>query len=172
MSNLVLIGFMGTGKTTVGKKVAKELGMEFVDTDKEIEKITGLTVSEIFAKDGEVRFRSEERAAVRRLTQGDNRVIATGGGVVLNPENMALLRAHGVVISLVATPEVIYERVRRKKTRPLLTSSDLLASIEKLLEERADLYREADAAVDTSKMNLLQVRDEVINIYRTKLELI
>lgn len=169
MPNLVLIGFMGTGKTTVGKKAAKELAMEFVDTDKEIEKVTGLTVSEIFAKYGEVRFRSEEQAAVRRLTQGGNRVIATGGGVVLNPENMELLRASGIVISLIAAPEVIYERVRRKKTRPLLASSDLLATIKKLLQERADLYRVADAVVDTSNMSLLQVRDEVVGIFGRRL---
>lgn len=166
MPNLVLIGFMGTGKTTVGKKVAKELGMEFVDTDKDVEQVTGLTVKEIFDKFGEVRFRSEEQASVRRLAQGDNRVIATGGGVVLNPGNMDVLRANGVIICLAAEPEVIFERVRRKKTRPLLAAGDLLDNIKKLIQERRDLYRTADATVNTTDMSLQQVRDEVIRLYK------
>lgn len=166
MPNLVLIGFMGTGKTTVGKKAAKELGMEFVDSDKDIELVTGLAVKEIFEKFGEVRFRSEERASVRRLAQGDNRVIATGGGVVLNPENMDVLRRNGIIISLIAEPEVIFERVRRKKTRPLLATGDLLENIKKLLQERTELYQAADATVDTSAMSLQQVRDEVTRLYK------
>jgi len=166
MPNLALIGFMGSGKTTVGKKVAKELGMEFVDTDKDVENITGMTVSEIFAKYGEVRFRSEEQAAVRRLVQADHRVIATGGGVVLNQENMELLRASGVVITLTATPEVIFERVSKKKTRPLLATGDLLATIKKLLQEREEYYAASDGIVDTSAKNLQQVRDEVIRLYK------
>ncbi len=170
MPNLVLIGFMGTGKTTVGKKVAKELGMEFADTDKDIEKVTGLTVSEIFAKYGEVRFRSEEQAAVRRLAQGNNRVIATGGGVVINEENMAVLQSNGIVISLLATPEVICERVGRKKNRPLLVTGDLLCTVKKLLQERAELYRVADGIVDTSTKNLQQVRDEVVKTFQAQVK--
>ncbi|MFZ5639864.1 MAG: shikimate kinase [Bacillota bacterium] len=168
MPNLVLTGFMGTGKTTVGKKVARELGMEFVDTDKEIEQVTGLAVSEIFYRYGEIRFRSEEQAAVRRLAQGDNRVIATGGGVVLNQENMTHLRANGVVVCLAASPEVIYERVRRKKTRPLLATEDPKATIRELLQEREQFYRVADVIVDTSGKNPEQVRDEVIAIFKSR----
>ncbi|TLM98589.1 shikimate kinase [bacterium] len=169
MPNLVLTGFMGTGKTTVGKRVARELGMKFVDTDKEIEKITGLTVSEIFSGYGEVRFRSEELAAVRRLAQGDNQVIATGGGVVLNRENMTLLRANGVVVCLMATPEVIYERVRRKRNRPLLATADPEATINKLLQERDSYYRAADGVVDTSGKSPEKVRDEIIAIFKSRL---
>jgi shikimate kinase len=168
MPNLVLTGFMGTGKTTVGKKVAKELGMEFVDTDKEIEQVTGLAVSEIFSRYEEIRFRSEEQAAVRRLAQGDNRVIATGGGVVLNQDNMTHLRANGVVICLTATPEIIYERVRRKKTRPLLATEDPEAAIRKLLQEREQFYRVADEIIDTSGKDPEQVRDEVIAIFKSR----
>lgn len=168
MPNLVLTGFMGTGKTTVGKKVARELGMEFVDTDKEIEQVTGLAISEIFYRYGEIRFRSEEQAAVRRLAQGDNRVIATGGGVVLNQENMTHLRANGVVVCLAASPEVIYERVRRKKTRPLLATEDPKATIRELLQEREQFYRVADVIVDTSGKNPEQVRDEVIAIFKSR----
>lgn len=168
MPNLVLTGFMGTGKTTVGKKVARELGMEFVDTDKEIEQVTGLAVSEIFYRYGEIRFRSEEQAAVRRLAQGDNRVIATGGGVVLNQENMTHLRANGVVVCLAASPEVIYERVRRKKTRPLLATEDPKATIRELLQEREQFYQVADVIVDTSGKNPEQVRDEVIAIFKSR----
>ncbi|MCL4439747.1 MAG: shikimate kinase [Firmicutes bacterium] len=166
MLNLVLVGFMGTGKTTVGRKLAKMFGLKFVDTDHEIEQVTGLTVSEIFKKYGEVRFRSEEKAAVRRVTRNHSQVIATGGGVVLNPENMERLKETGIVVCLTAAPEVIYQRVIRKKNRPLLRTEDPLHTIKSLLAERKSFYEGAHVTVDTSNREIDGVIAEVGRIYR------
>ncbi|PKM81277.1 MAG: shikimate kinase [Firmicutes bacterium HGW-Firmicutes-14] len=165
MPNLVLTGFMGTGKTTVGKKLSGKLGMKLVDTDREIERVTGMTVNQIFKKHGEIRFRSEEKAAVKRIAKEDNQVISTGGGVVLDPENTTMLKENGIIICLTASPEVIYERVRRKKNRPLLQTEDPLGTINRLLNERAPFYRCADAVVDTSNRELDEVVGEVIRLF-------
>lgn len=165
MPNVVLIGFMGTGKTTVGKGVSKKLEMEFVDIDQEVEKITGLTVREIFQRYGETRFRSEETAAVKRLAKLDNLVISTGGGVVLKQENIDFLNEKGIVISLWADPDTIYNRVSRKKTRPLLMQENPRKAIEDLLKQREHLYKQARFNIDTSHLTLEQVIEQVIEIY-------
>lgn len=168
MPNLVLIGFMGTGKTTVGKKLAKALGMRFIDTDHEIERVTGMTVNQIFRKYGEVRFRSEEKAAVRRITREGNQVIATGGGVILDPENVCMLKQSGVVICLSASPEVIYRRLSRKRNRPLLRTENPMEAIISLLEQRQPLYRCADFTIDTSGLGLDEVVAEAVRVYRVR----
>jgi len=168
MPNLVLIGFMGTGKTTVGKKLAKALGMRFIDTDHEIERVTGMTVNQIFRKYGEVRFRSEEKAAVRRITREGNHVIATGGGVILDPENVCMLKQSGVVICLSASPEVIYRRLSRKRNRPLLRTENPMEAIISLLEQRQPLYRCADFTIDTSGLGLDEVVAEAVRVYRVR----
>jgi shikimate kinase len=166
MQNLVLVGYMGTGKSTVGKKLAKRLGMKFVDSDHEVERVTGLTINEIFKKFGEVRFRSEEKAAVRRLTRDSGQLIATGGGAVIDPENVEMLKETGFIVCLTAQPEVIYERVKRKKNRPLLQTDNPLDTIRQMLVARAPFYAKADATVDTSKMDLESVVAEVGRLYK------
>ncbi len=170
MPNLVLVGFMGTGKTSVGRKLARKLGMKFVDTDQEIERVTGMTVREIFKKHGEIRFRSEEKAAVRRITGEDGQVIATGGGVVLDPENMRMLKQNGVVVCLTAEPEVIYQRLKNKKNRPLLQTEEPLKTIKRLLAERQPLYESAGIAVNTTNKDLDDVIAEVEKIFYRKRE--
>ncbi len=170
MPNLVLVGFMGTGKTSVGRKLAKKLGMQFVDTDHEIERVTGMTVNEIFKKHGEIRFRSEEKAAVRRVTADDNQVIATGGGVVLDPANVQMLKQNGVVVCLTAAPEIIYDRVKKKKDRPLLQTEKPLETIKRLLAERQPFYEAAGRAVDTSNRSLDEIVEEVSRIYTDAIE--
>lgn len=165
MPNLVLVGFMGTGKTTIGKKAAKKLGLKFVDTDHEIERVTGLPPNIIFRKHGEIRFRSEEKAAVRRITRNGQQVIATGGGVVLDPENIETLKQNGVIICLTASPETIYKRVKGKKDRPLLQTENPLDTINRMLVERQPFYRCADAIIDTSNRGLDEVVAEVAGIY-------
>lgn len=165
MPNIVLIGFMGTGKTTVGKRVSRQLAWKFVDIDQEVEKITGLTIREIFQRFGETRFRSEETAAVKRLAKLDNLVISTGGGVVLNPENMNFLAQTGIVIALGADSDTIYNRVSRKNTRPLLMQENPRQAIKDLLKEREHLYRQARYNIDTSNLSLEQVTQKVIEIY-------
>ncbi|ACA59501.1 Shikimate kinase [Candidatus Desulforudis audaxviator MP104C] len=153
MRNVILIGFMGTGKSAVGWRLARILDRPFLDTDSEIERLAGKPVRRIFIEDGEVRFRSEEALLCRKLAVPRGLVVATGGGVVLNPENVANLRAGGVLIGLSADPEVIYQRVRRKKSRPLLRGN-VRARIRELLEERAGAYDVAEFTVDTGMHSL------------------
>lgn len=168
MKNVVLIGFMGTGKSAVGRRVASRLGLEMIDTDKEIEKITGKSVAEIFEKDGPLRFRSEEALLVKKIAGRRNMVIATGGGMVLNPENVRLLRREGVLIALTAKPEVICRRVKRNRNRPLLRRGNLLERINELLKEREGAYDVAEYAVDTSDKNVDEVAEEIILYLQNK----
>ncbi len=167
--NIVLIGFMGTGKTTVGRRVAGRLKMEFLDTDQDIEAVTGMTIPQLFKKHKEIRFRSEETAAVRRAVREDHRVIATGGGVVLRPVNVEMLKQNGLLVCLTADKEVIFERVHRKKNRPLLAKNPM-AEIERLLKEREPYYRVADIYIDTGKESIDQAVEKIISAYRAKTE--
>ncbi|MHB8169960.1 MAG: shikimate kinase [Thermincolia bacterium] len=164
----MLIGFMGTGKTSIAKRVAKELNLRYIDTDEEVERVIGMSVQEIFRVFGETRFRSEETAAVKRLAAEDNQIIATGGGVVLNPENLAALKANGLVISLTATPEVILERVSRRNNRPLLKVENLLEKIKELLAQREPLYKQAHVAIDTTNRTLAELTQEVVRVFRDR----
>ena len=160
-----MIGFMGTGKTSVGEKLAVRLGRRFLDTDCEIEKTTGETVANIFARLGEKVFRAEENTLAKRLADKSNLVIATGGGMVLNPANVALLRKSGVLILLCAEPDIIYERVKRKKTRPLLAGGSLKENIVRLIKEREKAYRAAaDYCIDTSGQGVEQVVERIISV--------
>jgi len=159
--NIVLIGFMGTGKTVVGRRLAEILGREFVDTDDEIERALGKPVARIFAENGERRFRAEEAAVCRRLAGRRGLIIATGGGIVLNPENVRCLRENGILIALAASPEEIYRRLAAPASqaagsrhpaaspRPLL-QGDMRARIQELLRARAGAYDVAEWTVDTT----------------------
>lgn len=165
--NIVLIGFMGTGKSSAGSKVAERLKMKFVDMDREIEKVTGLPVSHIFRIHGEIRFRSEERLMARKLGQCNNLVIATGGGSVLYKENIEALRENGLLICLDANPREIFNRVSRKKgTRPLLKKDFKVEDIEEMLKAREEFYSFADYRINTSNKDLYAVVDEIIKIVR------
>jgi len=162
--NIVLIGFMGTGKTAVGRRLAWRLKREFVDTDREIEKITGKTIAQIFAKDGEVRFRSEEALLTKKLAAREGLVISTGGGLVLNPENARLLGENGVFVALKASPEVIYQRLKNKKNRPLLLKGDLKERIKTLLAEREEVYgRLAACTVDTGEVSVDEAVERIVS---------
>lgn len=156
---------MGTGKTTIGRKVARRLGLRFIDTDHEIENVTGMTVTDLFKKHGEIRFRSEEKAAVKRIARTENQVIATGGGVVLNPENIEALKQNGIIICLSASAETIYQRVKGKKNRPLLQTENPLETIQEMLSERKPFYETADGAVETSGREVEDVANEVVRLY-------
>ena len=161
--NIVLIGFMGTGKTAVGKRLAALLDKDFYDSDDEVEKVTGMTITQLFNKYGEVRFRSEENLAVNRLAKNENCVIATGGGVVLDKTNMEVLSVNGVIICLSAKPEVIYERVKKRNNRPLLKKGDLYQNILELLAQRDELYKAADLYIDTSDLDFQEIIDKIID---------
>ncbi len=138
--NLVLMGFMGTGKSCVGRLLAERMGREFVDMDTLIELRVGKRISDIFREDGEAAFRRIEREVADDLSEPRSLVIATGGGAVLNPANIEALQRGGVVICLTATPETVLERVKRGKHRPLLRGDDLEATVRRRLDERASAY--------------------------------
>jgi len=142
-TNIILTGFMGTGKTTLGKLLAKRIGYKFIDTDALIEEQTGLSIEAIFKNDGEARFRKLEAELVVELAQKQGLVIATGGGLVLNPENVKTLNKTGKIICLTAQPKDILVRVSSQQTvRPLLQEADPQAKIEELLLQRAPTYQQ------------------------------
>lgn len=161
--NLVIIGFMGTGKSKIGKLLARELDYTFIDTDLAIEVDCGKKITQIFQKEGEAFFRRLENKLAEKLSRTDQKVIATGGGWVLNQENLRLSRVNGFIISLTAQPEIIYERIKHESHRPLLTDEDPLARIKQILSQRKKLYQEADLVVDTSRETPDQLTKQIIN---------
>lgn len=171
MKNIVLIGFMGTGKSSTGRALATKLGYAFVDVDQKIEEEQGMSIHQMFADKGEEFFRACEREMVQRLSDRRNTVIATGGGTVKNPENMKVLRESGFVVCLSADVDTVLERTRRKGVRPLLDGAneeERRRKIETLMEERKDLYRHADYKVDTSDMSPLQVVEDIARHIRAR----
>ena len=162
LQNLALIGFMGTGKTSVGRLVAEALRFEFVDTDELIEKFTGRLITDIFAKDGEAAFRALEKKTVEELSTRTETVISTGGGLPTNLENFARLKASALVVCLWASEEKIWERVRHQSHRPLLHGADPRKKIHDLLAVRGPFYRQADVLVDTGLRSPREVAQQII----------
>jgi shikimate kinase len=163
INNLALVGFMGTGKTSVGRLVADQLRFSFLDTDELIEIRAGKSIRDIFAREGEAAFREYERSMVAELSARKNTVIATGGGLAANEENLASLKSHALVICLWASPEKIWERVRNQTHRPLLNEPDPLAKIHQLLIDRQPYYRQADVLLNTAVRSLNEVAQQVIH---------
>jgi shikimate kinase len=161
--NLALIGFMGTGKSCVGRVVADTLHFTFLDTDHVIEARAGKSISDIFAQDGEPAFRQWERRVVEELTRREKTVIATGGGLPADEANLASLKTHALVICLWASPETIWERVRAHDHRPLLNEPDPLARIRELLAVREPYYRQADVLVSTEMRSVREVAQHVLH---------
>jgi shikimate kinase len=155
--NLALIGFMGTGKTSIGRLVATRLQFEFVDTDSWIEARAGKSISRLFAEEGEFVFRQHERAVVLELTGRSDLVIATGGGLGADPVNLESLRTHAWIVCLCASAELIWERTRHHDHRPLLQAPDALSRIRDLLARREPYYRQADLLVSTEYRSAQQV---------------
>lgn len=148
--NIYLVGLMGAGKTTVGRQLAKRLGRRFADSDHEIEARTGVHIPVIFEIEGEAGFRAREMQVVEALTHETNLVMATGGGVVLDPRNRANLANTGIVVYLCAQPKQLWERTRHARNRPLLQVADPLAKLQELYIQRDPLYREiADVIVES-----------------------
>ncbi len=152
-SNIYLVGLMGAGKTTIGRQLARRLGRRFYDSDQEIVARTGVPIPTIFEIEGEEGFRRRESQAIAELTAGSNQVLATGGGVVLNPDNRRLLHDTGWVVYLNVPPALLFERTRHDRNRPLLRVDDPLAKLEELHAVRDPLYREiAHCVVDGSHL--------------------
>jgi len=162
LTNLALIGFMGTGKTSTGRLVAEHLHFHFLDTDDLIQERTGRTIADIFAKEGEPTFRALERQVVGELAAHKKTVIATGGGLPANLENLAALKSHALVVCLWASPEKIWERVRNQSHRPLLHDPDPQKRIRELLKVRAPYYRNADVLINTDLRSAREVAQQII----------
>lgn len=145
---IALVGLMGVGKSTVGRRLAARLGLPFHDADQEIEAAAARSVSDIFAELGEGAFRAGEHRVIRRLLDGPPIVLATGGGAYLHPGTRALFRQKAVTVWLRAELDVLAARVRRRDTRPLLRGKDPMAVLAQLAEQRYPIYAEADLAVD------------------------
>jgi len=148
--SIVLVGMMGVGKSSVGRRLAGRLGIPFVDADTEIERAAGMSIADIFARHGEADFRSGEARVIARLLDNGPQVLATGGGAVLNPDTRALIKAKGVSIWLSADFDVLMRRInKRKNERPLLQTADPAATLRALLAERDPIYAQADIAVQS-----------------------
>mgnify|MGYP002623432708 CR=1 FL=1 len=161
--NVILTGFMGTGKTSLGKLLATKLGRPFIDIDKKIEQEQKLSIPKIFEQFGEAHFRELEKIAVKELSERRGLVIATGGGTIKDEENLRLLKSSGVLICLTTEPEEIFNRTVRRGERPVLDGGgeERLETIKKLLAERKKFYDCADYEVDTTEWSPIQIIDDI-----------
>jgi shikimate kinase len=164
--NLALIGFMGTGKTSVGRHVAEQLGFEFIDTDELIQTRTGRIIADIFAKEGEPAFRALEKQVVKELSIREKTLIATGGGLPTNEENLTALKSFALVICLWASPEKIWERVKNQSHRPLLHDADPQKKIRDLLAVREPFYRQADVLINTDLRSVREAAQQIVLQYK------
>jgi shikimate kinase len=161
--NLVLVGFMGSGKSSVGREIARRWGFRFIDTDTTIRHKYRKSIPDIFATFGEPFFRDEENKALQELQASQEAVIATGGGIILQPRNHPLLRTLGVVVWLTASEETIWERVSRNQNRPLLRTNDPRTTIRHLMSTRYPLYGAvADITVETTGLTHQEVADQAV----------
>ncbi len=161
--NISLVGFMGTGKSSIGKALGRKAGRSVVDIDLWIEAAQKRKIPEIFKKDGEARFRELEKEAIRQVALSQSGiVITTGGGAVLDPENLEILKRTGWVVALSASPQTIYERVKDSRHRPLLKGGDAYSEICKLLEARKPFYAKADREFITDGLPPDQVAQTIL----------
>jgi len=161
--SIVLIGFMGAGKSSTGKALAHKTGLLHFDTDEIVSKRFGLSVTEIFVQLGEEEFRDAETQALKQLSAAAPAIIVTGGGIVLRPENVKMLRGLGRVVSLEADEETLFRRISRRATRPLLQTENPRATMVELLRVRDPLYRAAaDVRLDTSRLTHDEVADAIL----------
>lgn len=173
--NLILVGMMGSGKTTMGRALAKHLGKDFVDSDEEIKQRTGVTIPHIFDIEGEPGFRSRESTVIAELVKRDNMVLATGGGAVLAEKNRTLLQQNGIVIYLKASVHDLWQRTRNDHSRPLLQTSDPYGKLMELFQQRDPLYQQAaDISIQSGKRSLhslmLHLVDEIEAFRKGSLE--
>lgn len=166
--NIVLIGFMGVGKTSVGRLLSQKINYNFIDTDFEIEKESSMTVEEIFSKYGEEYFRELERRVVAKVSKYSNTVVSTGGGTVLNFENIQMLRQNGFIFLLKAFPETILKNIQRQGNRPLLKEKEGIKRIKDLLKEREEKYKYFDYEISVDNLSVEQIVDRMIEVLKEK----
>jgi len=167
--NIVLTGFMGTGKSTVGKEVSERLNREFLDTDKIIEKDEGRTISEIFKENGEIYFRQLEKELVKEIAEKSNLVIATGGGMLLNQDNLSLMSRTGYIFYLYADIDRLINRIGNGKNRPMATEKNR-DEIIKLYESRVDCYNILPNRIDTTGRQPSEIAEKIISMYNAFLQ--
>ena len=168
MKNIVLTGFMGTGKTTIGQALAQMLHMKLVDVDEEIEISQKITINDIFRIYGEPYFRDIETAMIKKLSHNKNCIISTGGGAVLRDENMEALKENGIVFCLAANAETILERTVNNQDRPLLKVENPKKKIEELLAYRRPFYEKAGIMIETDGKTPLQIAEEIMELYKCR----
>ena len=168
MHNIYLIGFMGTGKTAVGKELARKKKLQFVDLDGLIELREKRTISDIFAKNGEPYFRKVEKRVLKEVGKEKKFVVACGGGIVLDKENIKIMKETGIIICLTASPQVILKRTSAYHHRPLLNMSNPHKQIELLFKLRAPYYAQAHKTIDTSKISVKEVVDKILELIPKK----
>lgn len=161
--SLVMVGLMGCGKSAIGRRLANRLSLPFVDADEEIEKVAGMSISDIFAEYGEAHFRDREAKVIERLLGGGPQVLATGGGAFMNPDTRAAVAAKGVSIWLRAQLPVLMRRVTKRNTRPLLKTADPEAVMRRLMEERYPVYANADIVVESRDVPHEVIVGEIID---------
>ena len=164
--NLALIGFMGTGKTSVGRLVAEQLHFDYLDTDEMIQAATGKTVAYIFKTEGEKTFRALEQKIVGEIAARNKVVIATGGGLPPHAQNLAGLKSHALVVCLWASPEKIWERVKNQTHRPLLHNENPQRKIRELLAAREPFYKQADVLLNTELRSIREVAQQAVHQFR------
>ncbi|MFH1092643.1 MAG: shikimate kinase [Candidatus Omnitrophota bacterium] len=162
MKNIALVGFMGTGKSTIAALLAKELQAEYIDLDGKIEEKEGMDIVDIFSQKGELYFRKVEKDIVAKISRDEDKIIACGGGVVLDEENVETIKKNGFMICLEATPEVILKRTKNYKHRPLLNVADPKSKIDELLKKRKPYYAKADYTLDTSGLSTHEVVAQIL----------
>jgi shikimate kinase len=160
--SVALVGMMGAGKSSIGRRLALRLGIPFVDADVEIEKAAGMTISDIFAVRGETEFRTGEARVILRLLESGPQVLATGGGAFTNPDTRSAIGAKGISIWLKAEFDVLMKRIRRRHDRPLLKTDDPGATLRKLIEERDPVYALADLTVQSREVMHEKIVDEIV----------
>lgn len=165
--NLVLLGFMGTGKSAVGRRVAALAGAPFFEMDAELEQRAGKPISRIFSEDGEPAFRDLESQLAQEWGRKEGTVISCGGGVALRAENLRALGANGLLVCLTARPEIILERTARSKKRPLLAGEDPERKIRDLLAARAPAYAKIPVQIDTSDEGLAELAARLLALWKT-----
>jgi len=166
--NLYLVGFMGTGKSAVGRTVAQRLGYQFIDSDQAIEESQGRSIKEIFESDGEAAFRKMEKSFVEGGHPNEDCVVSCGGGLIAQPGILDRIQSKGPVFCLLAAPQTVFDRVNGSKKRPLLNVENPLAKIEELLKEREPIYRKAGTEVLTDGRTIADVAAHVIRIYKSE----
>ncbi|MHA6532556.1 shikimate kinase [Paenibacillus sp. BAC0078] len=164
-NNIILVGMMATGKSTVGALLAEELGYELIDLDQVIIQKEGRSIAEIFAEGGEEHFRKIESAVLKEMLEGEGRIISTGGGAVLAPGNAEVMLEKGLVVALTATEEAIVARVSGDQNRPLL-AGNAQERVRAILEQRRNAYRFAHCTVDTTELSVAEVSELILMHYR------